>query len=181
MNGDQNTMDYGRTESMFVALKMLQGVHQHQAQAPVLMSDILHYLQGGEQRVQDIEQSIKTDLRARQQYRMLLDQMRVASATREALAQDVAELDVRQGDGFRILFRQSRADSGQTYVILELDTHSRLQQNVDYMLLAEDETTVVRLLFVAPSGGRSQTILPTDDSQLATLKNPDVELSLIPC
>ena len=181
MNGDLNTMDFGQTESAFIALKALQGIHQCAADTPVLMADVVHYLQGGEQRKQHIEQAISSDLRVRQQYRMLLQQMRVATASKEALAQDAAELDVRQGEGFRILFRRSRADAGQTYVILELDEHSDLSPDVDYMLLAEDEQTVVRLLFVAPGSGRSQTILPSDDGQLATLKKSDVELSLIPC
>ena len=181
MNGNQNAMDFGQTESVFIALKALQGIHQCEAELPVLLADVVHYLQGGERRKQQIERAISSDLRVRKQYRMLLQHMRVATAAREALAQDVAELDVRQGDGFRILFRRSRADAGQTYVILELDAHSDLSPDVDYMLLAEDEHTVVRLLFVAPDAGRSQTILPSDDGQLATLKKPDVELSLIPC
>lgn len=180
MNGDQGTMDHSTPESMFVALKALQGIHQLQGDTQVVLADIVAYISGRGKKDILVEEAIRSDLRLRQLYKLLLQQQRVAFLPKEALAQDAAELDMRIGAGFRILFRRSRADSGQTYVIIELDEHSELDRSSDYMLFAEDSTDVVRLRFVATSGGRSQIILPSDDKKLKTIKNPDIELSLVP-
>ena len=103
----------------------------------------------------------------------------MAAAPAEALAQDTAELEMRIGAGFRLLFRQSRADKEHVYVVLEMDSTLQTSEGAKLLLIAQSDTLLARVPFAEVSGGRCQIILRKDDDQLKAIQNPNATLSLL--
>lgn len=183
MNSDADTIEFQAAQQAFVALKGLQGLWADEPQLrPVLLADIAAYIGGGSQAAEDekrVAQAITSDLRVRRQFKQLLAQQVVATVPQEALAQDTAMADERQGDGFCLKFRTSRADASQVYVILELDTKLASADGQQYQLIAEPQDTVLRLPFPGLNKLRAQLIMLSDDERLGYLRDPKVELHLV--
>lgn len=166
-------------ESAFIALKALQGLNVGAGQGQVLLADIFNYVSGGTDRDQRVATAMKTNLNVRRQLQQVLQQQRLSVAPAEALAQDTSELPMRTGKGFRILFRRSRADLDQVYLVLEVEPNLEINEGEDVLIIAEGELAVARLQFYSISNGRSQTILRTGDEKLDLIKNSNNPLSLL--
>jgi hypothetical protein len=179
MSGEKNSTPQEPLETIFIALKALQGMQQVDAMRPIVLADIVEYIRGNEYQQQRVAVALATDLRVRKQFTMLLNQQRIAIAPQEALAQHAAELEMRLGEGFTLLFRRSRADQQQVYVILELDPALEPVDGAAYSILAMSESDVVRVRFPALNNNRAQAILREGDKQLELLRDPNIELNLI--
>lgn len=179
MTGDQTPYDELPSESLFIAVKALQGLHSQDGKRQVRLADVVEYVRSGIDRNQMVEAAIKTDLTIRRQLQMILQHQRISVAPAEALAQDSSELEMRIGQGFQILFRRSRANTDQVYVVLELEKELEVNDGDDILLIAEGELAIARLQFTNISNGRSQTILRTDDDKFAVIKNPNNALSIL--
>ncbi|MCG8538141.1 MAG: hypothetical protein MI808_23900 [Pseudomonadales bacterium] len=166
-------------ESLFVALKALRGLHSMEGERQVLLADVVSYVEGGDDRLDKVKNAVVTDLSVRRQLQWVLQQRRLAAAPAEALAQDSAELEMRIGAGFRLLFRQSRADKEHVYVVLEMDSTLQTSEGAKLLLIAQSDTLLTRVPFAEVSGGRSQIILRKDDDQLKAIQNPNATLSLL--
>lgn len=166
-------------ESLFVALKALRGLHSMEGERQVLLADVVSYVEGGDDRLDKVKNAVVTDLSVRRQLQWVLQQRRLAAAPAEALAQDSAELEMRIGAGFRLLFRQSRADKEHVYVVLEMDSTLQTSEGANLLLIAQSDTLLARVPFAEVSGGRSQIILRKDDDQLKAIQNPNATLSLL--
>ena len=140
-------------ESVFVAVKALHGLHSQAGKSQVLMADIVQYVTGAEDPNQKVATAVKLDLRVRRQLQQVLQHQRLSVAPAEALAQDAAEIEMRIGEGFRILFRPSRADSNQIYVVLELGKELEIQDGIDMLVIAQGENDIARIQFTSISGG----------------------------
>ncbi|MDY6920335.1 MAG: hypothetical protein SV765_08985 [Pseudomonadota bacterium] len=178
MNGENEAFNYESEASVFVAIKALQGLRKLDPRSQVLMSDIAAFLKGSEHKSPEVKNAVAADVRFRRLYTLLLQQQRIGTVPAEAVAQDAPVLDRRAGDGFVVLFRQSRADAAQTYVILELNSDVTALEDGRFLLHGQLADDVVRLHF-SVSRSRGQTILSTSDIRLSVLRNPSVELSLI--
>lgn len=181
MNGEDSTMTPKNLEQVFVALKALQGLAQGGAVRPVLYSEVYHFVcASNADDCSRIETALKSDMRVRRLLREIVDKRRVATLPRAAMAQDTTTVEQRVGDGFILKFRPSHAKENQVYVVLEIQSSLGISDGQAFTLIAVDESSFSRLNFPPVADGRSQTILLKSDERLKMLRNPELELNLIP-
>jgi hypothetical protein len=100
---------------------------------------------------------------------------RVAASRAPALAAAASgSTTARSGRGFRINLVVSRADPGQTYVVLALDpgVAPRL------LTVLQDGAPVARLVFPEVAGGVAQVIVASEGPETEALRDPRSELIL---
>ena len=172
------------TEQVFTALQTKRALGRTiSGEKPVMFADIVRYVMGNDDQEGVVYQAICNDLSKRRMYQQALNQSRFAFGKQEAHAQSAGEIELRQGEGFTIKLKFSRANANQCYVILLLD-ESLLSKSV----LADPDRAIIlhisdteqhkRLQFPPLLDGKSQLMMLADDERLILLKNINTELSL---
>ena len=145
-----------------------------------MFADVLHYVVGSSAiDVTKVGNAINSDLKLRRIYKQLLGQNRVAFGPREAHAQGEEEIALRNGEGFCIKLKVSKANAKQVYVILTVEQPEQFKSDKAIALHVTSEQTQFRLDFPALVDGKSQSIVASDDERLTALKNINTELSLV--
>lgn len=164
----------------FVLASSLQGIRRARETAHVGFAHLVHYVEGrdfeGSERV---EAALRNDLSLRRTFKQLLSRRSVAALPQEAQADDGARVSQREGEGFSVLFRPSKANPDQLYVILRVFPDFGAAEGKAFMLVAELDDEVTRVRFPELLDGQSQCILPIDHAPLAALQAPKSHISLV--
>ena len=178
MNNSNSTQQ--STESVFIALQGLRGLQQSVEHRPVLLGELIHYVRGSAEVNETlIREQLKTQLPLRRQFNQLLEDLRVATAPRQAQAASDEVCTGREAAGFSLKFKASKAHSDQIYIILTVRGESGMVDGHNPVIVVEREDDIERLCFPVLNEHRAQTLLLENDSCLALLRDPDAELSLI--
>jgi len=167
-------------EAAFVALQGVRGLQQSSEHRPVLLGELVHYLQG-HVAVDDgrIREQLKAQLSLRRQFNQLLNDLRVATAPRQAQAASAGLLNARETRAFSLKFKVSRAHPDQVYVLLAVLGEACMADGRQPVLIASKDSDIVRLCFPVLNDHSAQALLLADDERLILLRDPDAELSLV--
>lgn len=110
-------------------------------------------------------------------YRDLLALKASGTSLRQAAAASDAPSPERAGQGFRLEFRNSRADPSQVYATVVLEGVEATERALQVHVLAQD--ALLRLDFPPPVDGRSQRLFGEESLELALLRRFDSELVLV--
>lgn len=147
-----------------------------QAESQVMPWALASYIAGAEPEPNLIT-TLRADLGLFRFYRELLRvNAQGVSPRQAAAASDVGSAE-RAGYGFRLEFRDSRAESAQVYVTIVLDGVEPTERGLQVHVLAED--ALLRLDFPLPVDGRSQRLFPAESLELGMLRRMDAELMLV--
>lgn len=165
-------------EQAFVLLRAESGYLSEWRPSAVTASHILNYARGAFLANQaQVEHAIANDLRWRQLYSKALKTGRFSYAPKVAAASD-GQLSERQGDGYSLRWRSSRAEAGQVYLMLSVDAEQEYEGGSELVLHVLTEHQAARCSFPALHDGRSQVVIESQDLLLALLTNKDAELFL---
>lgn len=84
------------------------------------------------------------------------------------------EVESRDGEGFTIKLRQSRAESSQTYVMIELDETNKAQPSTLFVRDAENDYGKYPL--PEPQGGVIQLLVESDSDLVKALRDVHTEV-----
>ena len=185
-------------ETVFVALQDLRGVKAgHGVNAvvnsvvnsvvgsasPVMFGELVHYVHGTATVDEDrVKAAIASNLTLRRQFNSLLKSSRVAAALSQAQAasdEPVSALIQRKTRAFTLLFKPSRANADQIYVLLTVHAESGMVDGHRPVIIASLASEVGRLQFPRLKDQSAQLLLDVDDQRLVIAQNADAELSLI--
>jgi hypothetical protein len=173
------------TEQAFVALQGRRGLTQEAAQRqqvlkPVTFAEILHYVLGKTDiDIERVAKAINSQLNCRRTYQQLLTQNQVAYAPKAACAQEDELIDLRNGEGFKLKLRSSRARPEQVYVVLEVFYPQQFIAAKPVIMHIVTEQMQQRLNFPPLVDGQSQFILQVEDQRLVALRDINAELYLV--
>ena len=175
-----NPTERQRIARLATALAQRDVLQQAPADRPVLPADIAAFAAGRDGAMADaVATALSSDLSARRLYRELLGQKARAHSGLQACAQDSAEVVQREGDGFEIRFRSSRADPHQRYVTLVMKPSHPLPEGTAVQLHVLGDDTVLRLDFPPLIDQTSQRLFSSDSLELAMLRRDDTEILLV--
>lgn len=120
---------------------------------------------------------LHSDMRWYRLYRQMLGARAAGHSARQAAAAGEQPSAERQGQGFRLEFRDSRAAPAQVYVSVVLEGIEASERGLQLHVLAED--ALLRLDFPLPIEGRSQRLFAADSAELLMLRRIDSELVLV--
>ena len=168
-------------EQLFVATQGLRGLQQKgDSQRPVLLGELLHYIRGSAPVDEAlIVEQLRSRLPLRRQLNQLVNELRVASAPRQALAASAEPLKVRDTRAFSLKFTPSRAHDDQVYVLLTVHLESGLNDGHKPVIVATKDAAINRLCFPVLRERSAQMLLLESDPGLALLRDNDAELSLL--
>lgn len=146
---------------------------------PLLPWQVAAYVAGDGEDDAALAQALRSDLRMYRLYRDLLKTRVAAVSPRQAAAQDRSESPAREGEGFRLSFRNSRADAGQVYVTLELGAAQMRPDGSRVQLHVIAADALLRLDFPPLADGRSQRLFLASSAELALLRRGDTEVLLV--
>ena len=176
-----------RVETVFVALQAIRGVKAEygansvvKSIVPVMFGELVHYVHGtalvDEARV---KAAINSDLVLRRQFNNLLKSSRVATAPSQAQAASGESLVQRKTRAFTLVFKSSRANKDQIYVLLTVHAESGMADGHRPVIIASLFSELGRLQFPPLKDQSAQLLLEIDDERLVIVQNADAELSLI--
>ena len=174
-------------ETVFVTLQASRGVKSGHAvnlavrsASPVMFGELVHYVHGtatvDEFRVKT---AIGSDLTLRRQFNNLLDSSRVAAAPSQAQAATGDPLRQRKTRAFTLLFKPSRANADQIYVLLIVHAESGMVDGHRPVIIASLASEIERLQFPLLKDRSTQLLVDVGDQRLKIVQNADAELSLI--
>ena len=167
-------------QQAFVIINALQGLQQAAPRRPVMFAELVHFtFASAAVDEAHIQGCLGTDLNLRRRFNALLRQRRLTGAPREARAQHSAAIEQRQGEGFVLKFRTSKAVSTQIYLILELQRELAIDTQKELILIGSVNDAVMRLVFPAPEDFKTQHILLDSDPKLDILRHGECEISLL--
>ena len=170
-------------EAVFVSLQAIRGAKAECTKVPVMFGELVHYVHGtatvDEQRVKT---AISNDLSLRRQFDSLLKNARVAAAPSQAQAasgaSDPGSMQ-RKTRAFTLLFKPSRANADQIYVLLTVHAESGMKDGHCPVIIASLASEIGRLQFPPLKDQSAQLLMDVDDQRLVIVHNADAELSLI--
>ena len=184
-----------KVEAVFVTLQAVRGIKARRevdgltedvpeseirSALPVMFGELVHYIHGtatvDEARVKAV---ISNDLTLRRQFNSLLISSRVAMAPSQAQASTDEILEQRKTREFTLLFKPSRANEDQIYVLLTVHAESGMVDGHRPVIIASLATGVGRLQFPPLKDKSAQLLLEANDQRLIIAQNADAELSLI--
>ncbi len=174
-------------ETVFVALQAIRGVKAEysansvvKSTVPVMFGELVHYVHGtasvDEARV---KAAINSDLALRRQFNSVLKSSRVAAAPSQAQAASGEPLVQRKTRAFTLIFKPSRANVDQIYVLLSVHAESGMVDGHCPVIIASLPSEIGRLQFPPLKDQSAQLLLEVDDEGLVIAQNADAELSLI--
>ncbi|OUR90588.1 hypothetical protein A9Q81_19075 [Gammaproteobacteria bacterium 42_54_T18] len=185
-----NGIAEGTVETVFVALQAARGVKATKAGygtksavksiTPVLFGELVHYVHGTASVDESkVRAAISRDLVLRRQFYSLLESSRVATAPSQAQAASGEPLVQRKTRAFTLVFKPSRANADQIYVLLTVHAESGMADGHRPVIIASLSSEVGRLQFPPLKDQSAQLLLEVEDKRLVIVQNADAELSLI--
>jgi len=181
-------------ETVFVTLQALRGTRAGYdvnfvvnsvvgSASPVMFGELVHYVHGTATVDEDrVKAAIASNLTLRRQFNSLLKNSRVAVAASQAQAasdEPISALVQRKTRAFTLLFKPSRANADQIYVLLTVHAESGMVDGHRPVIIASLASEVGRLQFPLLKDQSAQLLLDVDDQRLVIAQNADAELSLI--
>ena len=123
--------------------------------------------------------ALRQDISLYRFYRALLDAHAFGMSPRQAAAQSLALTQRREGEGFSLEFRASRAQADQVYVTLSIDTLRVVREGAQVQLHVLTDEDLLRLEFPPMVGHRSQRLFLSGSPELSMLCRNDSELILV--
>lgn len=117
--------------------------------------------------------ALAADPPLRADFALLLRRVAVLQVPAAAAAAS-GRLEARSGPGFKLRLARSRADPGQTYVVLELAAGIAPR----LLLILQDGAPVARLPLPEAAEGFAQVIVASDGPEAEALRDPRSELIL---
>lgn len=167
-------------EAVFVALDGVDSLTSIPGdapqRAPVGFRDIYRYATDPDQGMSpDLRQALQSNARLRADLRHLLERTSLLHLSARAAASG-GTITTRQGEGFRMTLRESRAERGQIYVIIRFgDT---VMPPPKMLFVIDDDSGFRKLPLPAPSAGTVQLLLEADSDIVAALRDPRTEVFL---
>lgn len=126
-----------------------------------------------------VADALRRDVNLYRFYRAVLQARSFGTSPRQAAAQGLAWMERRQGEGFVLEFRASRAQPDQVYVTLSIDPlrDVPLESVLHLHVLAQGD--LLRLEFPPLSGRSSQRLFLADSPELRLMRRNDSELVLV--
>ena len=120
-----------------------------------------------------LQRALQGDPRLRADLQHLLDRkLKYRSVC--AAAASSGQSTMRQGAGFRIMLRASRADRNQIYVIIRLDT--AIDSPPKTLFVIDEECGCQKLPLPAPNAGSVQLLVDSDSALVTALRKPETEV-----
>ncbi len=195
MTGIVEGKNKDKVEAVFVTLQAIRGVQpgnvtegviEAEAESEarltprVMFGELVHFVHGtatvDEPRV---KAAIGNDLTLRRQFNSLLKSSRVAMAPSQAQAATGEVLEQRKTRAFTLLFKPSRANADQIYVLLTVHAESGIVDGHRPVIIANVATGIGRLQFPPLKDKSAQLLLEANDQRLIIAQNADAELSLM--
>lgn len=123
--------------------------------------------------------ALRQDVSLYRLYRALLDAHAFGMSPRQAAAQSLALTGRREGEGFVLEFRASRAQADQVYVTLGIDPLREVREGAQVQLHVLTDGDLLRLEFPPLVGRSSQRLFLAESPELALLRRNDSELVLV--
>ena len=165
-------------EAVFVALEGINALNSRpsdEAQPQTIgFKDIYRFATDPDQRMNpDLRQALQTNGRLRADLHHLLERTTLFHLSARAAASG-GTITTRQGEGFRMTLRESRAERGQIYVIIRFgDT---VTPPPKMLFVIDDDSGFRKLPLPAPSAGAVQLLLEADSDIVAALRDPRTEV-----
>lgn len=126
-----------------------------------------------------VANALRQDVSLYRFYRALLAARAFGTSPRQAAAQSLTLAGRREGEGFVLEFRTSRAQVSQVYVTLSIDPLREAHEGVPVHLHVLTDGDLLRLEFPPLMGRSSQRLFLADSPELALLRRNDSELVLV--
>lgn len=126
-----------------------------------------------------VASALRQDVSLYRLYRTLLEAHAFGRSPRQAAAQSLALTGRREGEGFVLEFRTSRAHADQVYVTLGIDPLREVREGAQVQLHVLTEGDLLRLEFPPLTGRSSQRLFLANSPELALLRRNDSELVLV--
>jgi len=147
---------------------------------PVMPSDVVAFALG--RPVHDREAlyaGLTPHLGMRRLYREMFKSNRIGQSPLQACAHSGGTITSRQGEGFMLRFKTSRASAEQVYVTLEIRHELDLTEGETVDIHAIGERQVLSVRFPPVHDGKAQRLFEHSDPVLALLRDDRAELELI--
>lgn len=140
----------------------------------VTFRDLLVWLQGAEPRLsRDVERAVAADQRLARDLERLLYRTAGWHGARAAAASSGA-LDVREGDGFRLRIKPSRAGPGLIYLLIDLAG----DRQPTILVLRGPSCQYVKMALPVAQDGVIQVLTEETTEEVRLLRDPATELFL---
>jgi hypothetical protein len=164
-------------ENIVEALTVLDALEGSAAAAqPVPISELYAYATDPERQARpELLDALAANPRLRDDLGRLLSNAAVVHLPQVAAA-STGEIKEREGDGCRIEFRASRADSGQVYVIISLEKQAPREPST--LIICDTKGQCVKVALPTARDGRVQLLLDTDSDIAKGLRNISTQVYL---
>lgn len=165
-------------EAVFVALDGINALgsrpNDEAQRQSIGFKDIYRYATDPDQMMSPgLRQALQTNGRLRADLRHLLERTTLLHLSARAAASS-GTITTRQGEGFRMTLRESRAERGQIYVIIRFgDT---VMPPPKMLIVIDNDSGFRKLPLPAPSAGTVQLLLEADSDIVAALRDPRTEV-----
>ncbi len=176
-------LDQPFAEAVFVALDGIDALTSGTSSrakapgpAPIGFRDVYRYATEPDQPMSPaLSQALQSNGRLRGDLRHLLQRTTALQLSGRAAASS-GTITTRQGEGFRMTLRESRAERGQIYVIIRFG--DAVTPPPKLLFVVDDVSGFRKLPLPAPSAGAVQLLLDADaDADLVTaLRDPRTEV-----
>ena len=189
MNESNELEGFSPEEACFIKLQTIRALYrqanQEENRNKVSLRDLgLWFYQPGGERDILVKKALETDLGLYACYRRLRDYSSKVIIPKSAMASS-HKVERRDGDGFRVFMKPSRANPDQIYVILECDESTGIADEQEIILLIELEGAArengfpMRMTFPPVSGGRTSLLLSRSNPVLDRLSDDDCEIRMV--
>ena len=169
-----------RLEAAFTTVSATRAAGQRGLGQPIAFAHLVLYLEGSDQIDRElVESALGEQLPLRRLFKQLLAQRSSATMLSEARADDGSDVAERECSEFTLIFRPSRADPEQAFVIFRPRSGEDVFGDNGFLLVAELDDTTTSIEFPQPQDGQAQLLLPRDDGRVAVIKNPQSMLSVV--
>jgi len=168
-------------ELAYSFLRGMRGLNRPgQLDKPVIFNDVYGYIIGSPNIDRSlVEKEIEGNTKLKAMVKEILSKERVFFLSRLVAAHSTEAVEQRTGEGFVLKIRESKADSDQYYLILEVDILSYQKDHSRVVLHAHTDEKSASGVFPALQEGKSQIIVEKDNKLLTLLKNSDPEISIV--
>ncbi len=146
----------------------------------VIFNDLYLYVMGSDRVDRSaVEQVLEGNEKLKSVYEKMLYGERLFYTQRLVAAESNEHIDQRSGEGFVLKIRESKADSNQYYLILEVDPLLYRKAKRTVVLHACTDKVTSSCVFPALYDGKTQLIVSKGDKLLTLLRESDPEISIV--
>jgi len=121
-----------------------------------------------------LEKALAHDLRTRRDLKRLINKRSIAFIARAAAASS-GDIEMREGNGFRLTLKTSKANNDQIYLIIEALESTEVPS---LMFIQNDEIGILRFEIDDFEEGEAQFLLSKEDDVVKALRNHASEVIL---